>query len=284
MAGMIASWERHGGQQVPGPSGAGTRLLLAGDTHGNLDWIGTLSKLAARHGCEGVVQLGDFGFWADQRVLRNEAVAVINNRWLTAVARTAALHGVWWRVIDGNHDAHPLARARYQADDNGVRPIRDGVLDWADRGAVWSWAGRRFAALGGAVSIDKDFRREGVSWWPTEEITDEEVDALIARAGTEPVDVLLSHDSPVLPDGIRPLSNPVLRERCERSIAQVLRAVDALRPRLVVHGHYHVRWSGLLERPWGNVRVEGLASDEQNYQHGHAWSVLALNQLAVAGE
>lgn len=48
-------------QTVPGPRAADGRLL-AGDTHGNLDWIRTLIKLATRNGCVGIVQLGDFGF------------------------------------------------------------------------------------------------------------------------------------------------------------------------------------------------------------------------------
>ncbi len=39
------------------------RVLLAGDTHGNGRWVGHLCKLARRHGCEVILQLGDFGFW-----------------------------------------------------------------------------------------------------------------------------------------------------------------------------------------------------------------------------
>ena len=85
----------------------------------------------------------------------------------------------------------------------------------------------------------------------------------------------------MLPDGIRPLLNPERRARCDRSIAQVLRAVDATRPNLVVHGHYHRRWTGLLERPWGNVRIEGIASDMENYLHGESWSILDLTDLSL---
>ncbi len=28
---------------------------------------------------------------------------------------------------------------------DGIRPLRDGVLDWADRGSVWTWLDTRFA-------------------------------------------------------------------------------------------------------------------------------------------
>jgi hypothetical protein len=78
--------------------------------------------------------------------------------------------------------AHPLIREVYGANDNGVRPLRNGVLAWADRGAVWAWHGFRFGALGGGVSIDRAVRVENESWWPTETITDHDVEALITRA------------------------------------------------------------------------------------------------------
>lgn len=213
---------------------------------------------------------------------RNEQRAVINDRWLDAVASRAATHGVWWRVLDGNHDAHPLARTAYAAGGNGVRPIRDGVLDWADRGSVWEWCGRRFAALGGAVSIDRAWRHEGVSWWATEEITDSEVDALIERADGKSVDVLFSHDAPVLPDGFRELGDPVLAAKCRRSNEQVMRAVDALKPGTVIHGHYHHAYRAAIRRSAGFVDIVGLASDEESHRgYGHAYQIMELPSLRL---
>jgi hypothetical protein len=38
-------------------------------------------------------------------------------------------------------------------------------------------------------------------------------------------------------------------------------AVDAVRPDLVVHGHYHRRWTLAVEREWGRYRVVGLSED-----------------------
>lgn len=56
--------------QVPGFASDVGRLLVAGDTHGNLPWIGTLSTLAKRYECAGVLQLGDFGFWPNTRLAK----------------------------------------------------------------------------------------------------------------------------------------------------------------------------------------------------------------------
>jgi len=135
---MEASWMRRGGSVVAGPISGPARLLVAGDTHGNLDWIGTLTKLAERHQCEGIVQLGDFGLWPDLRVMRNEGQVVPGERFLDEVARLCVKRGIWLAFIDGNHDYHPGFRDHYPADANGMRPLRDGVVTWLDRGAIWS--------------------------------------------------------------------------------------------------------------------------------------------------
>ena len=261
--------------QVPGPASASARLLVAGDTHGNSWWLHRLASLAVELGCDGVVQLGDFGFWPDQRTLRAYGWATIDNRWLDEIADIYTAKGVWLRVIDGNHDAHPLVRESYPADPNGVRPLRDGVLDWADRGSVWNWHGRRFGALGGGVSIDRHLRVDGESWWPTETVTDEEVDTLIARA-TSGLDVLFTHDAPMRPPGLPPLGDVALRADCAASIGRIARAVEATEPRLLLHGHYHRRYTG----SYGSVRVEGLASDIEAPRPG-SWAVLDLADLAV---
>lgn len=261
--------------EVPGPPVRDSRLLVAGDTHGNGWWLRTLAELAVKLGCCGVVQLGDFGFWPDQRILRATGHATVDNRWLDELADIYRSAGVWMRVIDGNHDAHPLVREAYEANDNGVRPLRDGVLDWADRGAVWSWHGVRFGALGGGVSIDRAVRVENESWWTTETITDNDVDTLIKRA-PDGLDVLLAHDAPILPPGIRPLTDAILRADCHDSNQQVARAIRATRPRLLLHGHYHRRYrASYLE-----TEIEGLASDIE--APNGAFVVLDLVSLRVS--
>jgi hypothetical protein len=260
--------------EVLGPLALESRLLVAGDTHGNGWWLRTLADLAVKLGCCGVVQLGDFGFWPDQRVLHATGYATLDNRWLDELADIYRTAGVWLRVIDGNHDAHPLVREIHPANDNGVRPIRDGVIDWADRGAVWSWHGILFGALGGAVSIDRSVRVENESWWSTETITDSDVDTLIERAPNG-LDVLLAHDAPILPPGITPLADPILRADCADSNQRVAQAVRVTRPKLLLHGHYHRRYrASYLE-----TDIEGIASDIEAHNGGFA--VLDLANLQV---
>jgi hypothetical protein len=266
-------WQIRGGAPVPGPQGASARILLAGDTHGNLPWITTLAKLAARQHCDGVVILGDFGFWPDPASRSESGGPRLNDGWITAVAEAMARQGLWLRVIDGNHDFHPAVLAAHPPNEDGIAVIRDGLMDWATRGSRWTWCGVHFGALGGAFSIDRAYRRLGVSWWPTETITDEDV----AHLGEEPLDVLLTHDAPqginvegvdiwTAKDDVDSVAN---RQRVER-------ARRATSPRILLHGHYHLRHSTVIGPP--ETRIEGLAADLQS--SGESWGVLELPSLA----
>lgn len=275
MAVSEGSFSLRGGSPVPGASGDRARLLIAGDTHGNDAFISYLAERANHHDCAGVVQLGDFGFWPDQRTWRTERRVVLNDNWLTHVAGILSEHRLWMRVIDGNHDFHPGAAAAYPAGPDGVAPIRDGLLDWATRGSRWEWCGARFGALGGAASIDWRSRVPGLTWWPTEEVTDDEV----AHLGNDPVDVLFTHDAPIgtverhVHSGISP-DLPSLRNR-----KKVQQARNNTRPALQVHGHFHTRYSARAQNPDG--RVEGLAADIQWElgRPGQAWGILDLPSL-----
>ena len=276
----MPSSTRTAGRPVPGPAGAPERILVAGDTHGNLGWISTLAKLAARHGCAGIVQLGDFGFWSDNRNTRH--TPVLDERFLNAVATDMARYGVWARVIDGNHDAHPLVLERYQPGPDGVVSLRSGLLDWATRGTRWEWAGVRFGALGGAVSADRRTRRPGWTWWATEDITRDEME----RLGTDKLDVLCTHEAPegVCQPDVDMASLPVqfLQEEadsraCRRLVEEARRRT---RPALLLHGHHHLRYRQRMGADDVETVVEGLGCDID--ANGDAWGVLHLPGLGFA--
>ena len=266
------------GELVPGPTGASARILVAGDTHGNLGWISTLAKLAARHGCAGIVQLGDFGFWSDRKTRQAPA---LNERFLNAVAMALSRFKIWMRVIDGNHDAVPLVLERYEPGPDGIVQLRRG-LDWATRGSRWEWAGVRFGALGGAVSIDKRMRTPGWSWWATEMIWPEDVE----RLGTGALDVLCTHEAPegVGQPGVDFVQLPIrlLQEEadsraCRRLVEQ---ARQATRPALLLHGHHHMRYRKEMDGAGVVTTVEGLGCDMD--ANGDAWGVLHLPGLGFA--
>ncbi len=229
------------------------RILLAGDWHGNRAWAEACFAVAARHRCDAMVQLGDFGLWPGRE-----------DAWLDhvdALASAARVPLVW---IDGNHENHDaLDRWREKADGQGLVPMR-GSVTWASRGARWEWAGVRFGALGGAVSMDRFLRRKGVNWWAGEAVTQDDVD----RLGDAPLDILLTHAAPTTTLGpYRPLPLPEAILADAREVRSLLdQAVARTRPALVVHGHYHTRLRAVME----DRVVEGLAHDKSSAEESLA--------------
>jgi hypothetical protein len=117
--------------------------------------------------------------------------------------------GVRLFVVLGNHEDYDRV-ASMRADDDGWLFLKDYPrLRFAPRGHTWvDDSGTRIAALGGAGSIDRNLRRPGLSWWPGEELTDDDCARLVHNVreqGWPRVDVMLTRDAPA---GLRRLGMP----------------------------------------------------------------------------
>lgn len=99
-----------------------------------------------------------------------------------------------------------LAETREPAGAEGFVPVEDHLC-WAPRGLRREWADLRFGTLGGGYSVDHWWRTKGLDFWPEEVTTADDV----RRLGRDPLDVLVSHDGPVIPQTLEPLPNPSQR-------------------------------------------------------------------------
>lgn len=160
--------------------------------------------------------------------------------------------------------------------------VRVSEITWIlPRPARLTIGGRSVLSLGGAASLDRESREEGVTWWPNEAITDEHVAAAIAGG---PADLMLTHETPA-GTPVRPVRE-VLRqnphqfskatlEASAASRARVSKVWDVVRPELLAHGHMHVAGGG--KTPDGR-RVASLGRD------GHEWNlgILDMRTLMIA--
>ena len=65
------------------------------------------------------------------------------------------------------------------------------------RGQVFTIENKKFFAMGGAYSIDKYMRQEGISWWPQELPNDEEYkEATENLLKSNDIDYIISHTAP----------------------------------------------------------------------------------------
>lgn len=100
---------------------------------------------------------------------------------------------------DGNHENFPAIFAYPEEEWHGgrVHRIRNNVIHLM-RGQVYDIEGKSFFVFGGAYSIDRGWRTEGVSWWPEEQPTEEEraigMDNLQKRDFA--VDYIITHTAP----------------------------------------------------------------------------------------
>jgi hypothetical protein len=244
---------------------------MAGDWHGNLGWALHVLPVARAAGARTLVQLGDFGYWR-----RDPSTS----KYLRRLERQLAELDMSLLWVDGNHEDHVLLRTQPLAAD-GARPVSEHVTH-LPRGYRWTWPGpdgtpRVWLALGGAVSVDRDHRTRGKSWWPEEAITTEDVDSAIVGG---PVDVMVTHDAPhgVLIPYDKNIGWPDdAVADSDRHRATLRRVTDAVRPRQLWHGHYHVQYDAdlVLEDPArpGQAHichVHGLDRDDTNWSRNLA--------------
>ena len=233
------------------------KVLVAGDTHGTAYDAVQLVNHAVSHNAQIIIQCGDFGYWPGY-----DGIEYLDR--LNYVLRR---HDRMLVFVDGNHDWHDDLE-RIDRDNpkskSGHAYLRSNILH-APRGCYWKWNGKYFMSVGGAVSIDKEWRTPGLSWWEGEQLTDEQADGIIAKMndrrdnGRPDVDYLFTHDcSDKTPfrDRLKPdLKSKIHRQRIDR-------VIEAVRPKLHFHGHMHTKYEWM--NPIGDdhwVQTYGLECD-----------------------
>ncbi len=102
--------------------------------------------------------------------------------------------------IDGNHENHELLNSMEVSMWNGgkVHKLGERVFHLM-RGEIYSIYGNNFFTFGGARSVDKDRRKDGVSWWKEEEPTNSEIEYGKERLlnYADKIDYVITHETPL---------------------------------------------------------------------------------------
>lgn len=183
-------------------------LRFIGDVHGH--WAAY--KRAIRD-VPFSIQVGDMGVGFFR--YRHGGVAPTSNPPFDSMAKGRHL------FIRGNHDNPQVCRRqRFWIPDGSMV---DGVF-----------------CLGGAVSMDRAYRTEGMDWWADEELSAEELEHHVARyAGLKP-DIVCTHECP---DSIASTVMSAYRigriDDGSRTRPALERMLQLHQPRLWVFGHWH---------------------------------------------
>lgn len=224
------------------------KVMIVGDTHGNIGPLTHKMHIAADLGIKHLFQVGDFGLWPgmDGIVFLDEINRVANN------TKT----NVW--AIPGNHEDHDqwnwFMRKPSNVKMHGFAAVRSRI--WlSPKVNFFKFEDKRFGVAGGAVSIDKMYRREGVSWWSNEVLSEKEQASIMSYDGPK-LDYLLTHDASDHTDwGFRLVPDPASAEH-RRVIDRV---INHLEPKLHFHGHMHCKYD------WLNTVSHGLRNSAFGY-------------------
>jgi len=233
------------------------KVLIAGDIHGNAYESIKLVSHAVSHNASVIIQCGDMGIWPGFDGIE----------YLDRLNYALREHNRNLLFVPGNHedydqlDWYEKNAPRSKA---GQVYIRSHIL-MVPRGCYWKWNGRYFMGVGGAVSVDRQWRTRGKSWWPQEQLTDTEADGIVAnmtdrrKNGRPNIDYLFTHDcSDKTPfrDRLKPdVDSKIHRQRMDR-------VIKAVAPKFHFHGHMHTKYDWM--NPVGDdqwVQTYGLECD-----------------------
>lgn len=198
-------------------------IRLIGDVHGKFRRYSTILDNSPYP----TIQIGDMG---------------VGFRW-TQGPRTGELQGGppydkmvagGHRFIRGNHD-NPSYAARH------TQYIADGTVEG------------NMMFVGGALSIDKQWRTEDYSWWPDEELSEDELLAMLAIYHRNHPEIMVTHDCPesiatMIVQTIPCVGNGDTKLD-PRFASRTREAFDFMlghhRPKLWIFGHWHVSFDYL---------------------------------------
>ena len=164
-------------------------IHFTGDTHGSEDRFRMLAAYGEPHWTKEDYLMvgGDFGYLFANNRRENVFLDELEQKPYTIC------------FCDGNHENFPAIYSYPEENWNGgkIHRIRKNVIHLM-RGQVYTIDGKKIFTMGGAYSIDKAMRTEGISWWKEELPTNEDYREATRNleAHAYKVDIILTHTLP----------------------------------------------------------------------------------------
>lgn len=237
------------------------QVTVFGDWHQNTSFALQQLLYSQDDGSDIFFHVGDFGLWK----LSSKFIKSIEHR-LSRIDKQ-----LWF--IDGNHENFSIINS-LPRDEYGRGVVSDHILH-IPRSFSWIWGDLKFLGLGGAVSVDKEFRQEGFDWFPEEQVTESDVDNAISAGH---VDVLLTHDAPglVWESPVSGAPDYLLKES-ELTRDRIKQVIAHTEPSLNVHGHHHRSYTSSFL----GCKVVGLDCDHFAFTSQDTSAHLERNRFVI---
>ena len=184
-------------------------VKFIGDIHGDWEWYNHQIQTS-----DDTIQVGDFGCGFEEHInveLDIQSMVDYNHQ-----------------VFRGNHDDPAKIK---------LLPtyIEDGTFDKS--GDVF--------CVGGALSIDKNDRIEGKSWWPDEELSRDRFYQIMDFYEAAKPEIVATHDCP---EDIYPLLSSQHRFYTKSITSQALGSMFYIhKPKIWVFGHHHLEFDKVID-------------------------------------
>ena len=214
-------------------------IYITGDTHGNFTRVRNLCRVFETKKEDILIILGDAGinyYGADRykkvkKMLENLPITIFS--------------------IHGNHEMRPETIPTYkEVEWNGGIVYQEEKyphLLFAKDGEIYDFEGIKTIAIGGAYSVDKEYRlQNGWGWWADEQ-PGEEIKARVEKALADNgnrIDVVLSHTTPLKYEPVEMFLSYVDQSKVDKSTEIWLDKIeDTIDYMKWYCGHYHTNKS-----------------------------------------
>lgn len=213
---------------------------ITGDTHGRFNRFDKYQFTNPEN--HAVIILGDAGFNFYLNKTDNKNKKVVNN------------YGFKVYCVRGNHEERPEKvpgiHPFYDEEVKGVvlKEVRYPNIRYFIDGSVYTIQGHTFLILGGAYSIDKDYRIENnYPWFEYEQLTEKEKSCIYNEVKGKSFDFVLSHTCPISWEPTDLFLNYINQSKVDKSMELWLDEVkNNIGFKVWLFGHYH---ADRLERP-----------------------------------
>ena len=164
--------------------------------------------------------------------------------------------------IQGNHEERPKNISTYKEVKmfGGKVFIEEDYpnLIFAKNGALYDIDNKKVLVIGGAYSVDKEFRLAyGYKWFKDEQLTEIEKEAILNKYKGEHVDIILSHTCPLKYEPTEVFMKGIEQSKVDKSMEIFLDKVEeAIDYNKWYCGHYHTEKKiDKLEFMFGRIKV-----------------------------
>jgi len=224
-------------------------IIVIGDVHASQYDLNEIIKL---HNPSIILATGDYGYWANIKF--DNPFPYPKNK------KTKVF------FCDGNHEYHP---GLIKLTKNKKSPVKlHNNVFYMPRGSVLKINNYNILFMGGADSIDKEYRTVGYDWFEEELITNNDMLNLPDSNSTN-IDIVISHTCPIEFDPMIPYNDYRYQKYNDPSRKFLSDILHIYKPKQWFFGHWHTHISNKYTNSENKISCEWTCLDKCDDIFGH---------------